>query len=105
MPVDLVAEALRTLGFPVERTGRNDLFLEGAKVSGFAWEAIGGMSVVHGTLLHSTDINVMDLLVGRKKGKYRGTAMALSLIHISRSAGGGACTMRGKALSDRGSDA
>ena len=76
MPVDLVAEALRTLGFPVERTGRNDLFLEGAKVSGFAWEAIGGMSVVHGTLLHSTDINVMDLLVGRKKGKYRGTAMA-----------------------------
>lgn len=74
-PVGLVAEALRTFGLPVERTGRNDLFLEGRKVSGFAWETIGDMCVVHGTVLHSTDIEAMDLLVGRRKAKYRGTAI------------------------------
>lgn len=75
VPVDLMTEALRALGFPVEKTGRNDLFLKGRKVSGFARESVGGMSIVHGTVLHSTDIDAMDLLVGRRKGKYHGTAV------------------------------
>jgi lipoate-protein ligase A len=75
LPVRLVVNALDVLGLPVERGGRNDLFYGGKKVSGMAWESLGRLMVVHGTLLHSTDLETMDLLVGHRKKKYQGTSI------------------------------
>lgn len=73
--VDLVVEALARLGIAVERSGRNDLFFNGRKISGFAWTERDGRVLVHGTVLFSTDIEAMDRLLGGRKAKYAGTAI------------------------------
>lgn len=57
---ELMAEALRTLGVPAELTGRNDIFVEGKKVSGYARRLEGGRALVHGTLLYDVDLTVLQ---------------------------------------------
>lgn len=54
-----LADALRELGIPAERSGRNDVLVEGRKVSGNAFYSSGGNSVVHGTLLFDTNLENM----------------------------------------------
>ena len=54
-----LTEALRTLGLPAEKSGRNDVLVEGRKVSGNAFHQMPDRSVVHGTLLHSTDLEAL----------------------------------------------
>jgi lipoate---protein ligase len=76
LPIEIVIEALSAMGVEVERTGRNDLFWNGRKVSGYAWSERGQHVLVHGTLLFSTDLDVMSALLDRGKPKYRDTAIA-----------------------------
>lgn len=71
-----VLVALASLGVDAQRGGRNDLFWRGRKVSGVAWTQQGGLSIVHGSLLFSTDLGRMERLLGGGKAKYHGTAMA-----------------------------
>ena len=54
-----LTEALRSLGLPAERTGRNDVLVDGRKVSGNAFHMLPDRSIVHGTLLYSTDLEAM----------------------------------------------
>ena len=54
-----LSEALQGLGLPAERSGRNDILVEGRKVSGNAFQMMPDRCVVHGTLLYSTDIDVL----------------------------------------------
>ncbi len=51
-----VAEALRSLGLPVEFSGRNDLLLEGRKVAGVAYCRQGRRCLHHGCILVDTDL-------------------------------------------------
>ncbi len=51
----LVIEALHSLGFAVERNSRNDLLLQGKKISGSAFRHSGGASLHHLTLLVAPD--------------------------------------------------
>lgn len=51
--------ALRKMGIPAERSGRNDILLAGRKFSGNAQFKLGGKTVHHGSLLFSTDLDEM----------------------------------------------
>ena len=55
----LMADALRRLGVPAERSGRNDILVDGRKCSGYAKRLYGTRMMIHGTLMW--DINLEDL--------------------------------------------
>ena len=51
---------LRSLGLSAEKSGRNDILVEGRKVSGNAFHQMPDRSVVHGTLLYDTDFEALE---------------------------------------------
>lgn len=54
-----LSDALRSLGVPAEKSGRNDILVDGRKVSGNAFHQLPDRSIVHGTLLYSTDLEAL----------------------------------------------
>ena len=54
-----LTEALRALGVPAGKSGRNDILVDGRKVSGNAFHQLPDRSIVHGTLLYSTDLEAL----------------------------------------------
>ena len=56
----LVAEALQKLGVPAERSGRNDILVQGRKCSGYAKRMSKNRMMIHGTLMW--DVNLEDLI-------------------------------------------
>lgn len=54
-----LAEALRSLGLDAQKSGRNDILVDGRKVSGNAFHQLPDRSIVHGTLLYSTDLEAL----------------------------------------------
>ena len=52
----LVLDALRTLGVSAEMNGRNDITVDGRKVSGFAKRVYKDRLMVHGTLMYDVDL-------------------------------------------------
>ena len=55
-----ICDALRELGINAEQNGRNDITVNGKKVSGNSQYRAGGRTIHHGTLLFSADINEME---------------------------------------------
>ena len=56
---NMVALILCKLGIEAKATGRNDILINGRKVSGNAFYHIPGHSIVHGTMLYDTDMENM----------------------------------------------
>ena len=54
-----IVEALRTLGVAAELTGRNDIFVDGKKVSGYARRVSHGQEIIHGTLMYDVDLDTL----------------------------------------------
>ena len=54
-----VVDLLNSMGVKAEASGRNDILVNGMKVSGNAFYRCYGKSVVHGTLLYDTDMDNM----------------------------------------------
>lgn len=54
-----LTECLRFLGLRAEKSGRNDILVDGRKVSGNAFHQLPDRSIVHGTLLYSTDLEAL----------------------------------------------
>lgn len=54
-----LCEALRALGVPAEKSGRNDVLVQGRKISGNAFHQLTDRSIVHGTLLYDTDLHAL----------------------------------------------
>jgi lipoic acid synthetase/lipoate-protein ligase A len=54
-----LTECLRGLGLEAERSGRNDILIDERKVSGNAFHQLPDRSIVHGTLLYSTDLEAL----------------------------------------------
>lgn len=54
------ASCLESMGVPAEKSGRNDIIVEGRKVSGNAFQQLPDRSIVHGTLLYSVDFDVLE---------------------------------------------
>lgn len=52
-------KALRALGVDAELTGRNDIFVDGHKVSGYARRVWHDREIVHGTLMYDVDIDTL----------------------------------------------
>lgn len=52
-------DALRSLGVDAELTGRNDIFVDGRKVSGYARRVWHDREIVHGTLMYDVDIDTL----------------------------------------------
>lgn len=55
----LVEHVLQKLGLDAKSTGRNDILIDGKKVSGNAFYHLPDRSIVHGTMLFDTDIEQM----------------------------------------------
>ncbi len=56
----LVLKALANLGLNCELSGRNDILLDGKKISGNAFQTTAAKFCHHGTLLVSSDLSVMS---------------------------------------------
>lgn len=59
--LQLIARTLNKLGVQALASGRNDITVDGKKVSGNAFYRVGGRSIVHGTMLFDT--NLEDLVL------------------------------------------
>lgn len=57
--INMVAATLRKLGIDATASGRNDILVDGKKVSGNAFYHIPGRSIVHGTMLYDTNMQNM----------------------------------------------
>ena len=55
----LMMKALQHLGVPATLSGRNDILVEGRKVSGFAKRVCKNRLMVHGTLMYHVDLEVL----------------------------------------------
>jgi lipoate-protein ligase A len=65
-----VVEALRDMGVPAESGGRNDILVDGRKVSGNAQYISSKRMVSHGTLLLNTDLTVLSHALNPKPAKF-----------------------------------
>lgn len=52
-------DMLRSLGVAATGSSRNDIMIDGRKVSGYAFYHIPGRNIVHGTMLYDTDMQNM----------------------------------------------
>ena len=66
-----LTQALRDLGVPAEKSGRNDIMLDGRKISGNAFHQLPDRSIVHGTLLYSTDLEALTEAIRPPEEKLR----------------------------------
>lgn len=54
-----LSACLRSFGLPARKSERNDVMVEGRKVSGNAFHMLPDRSIVHGTLLYSVDMEAL----------------------------------------------
>ncbi len=71
-----ILAALRRLGVPVERTDKNNLMLEGKKISGNSQHANMRRMLSHGTLLFDSDLQLLRQVLQSKLDIIRSRAVA-----------------------------
>lgn len=78
----IVLAALHSLGIPAERTQRNDILVEGRKVSGNAFKHTRERCFHHGTLLVAADLDRLEryLHSAVRATRARGTASVRSMV-------------------------
>ena len=79
---EVILKAMQSLGIPAEKTGRNDLTIEGRKFSGHAYSQSGPYCCHHGTLMLNVDGEKMSryLNVSTRKLKSKGVASVKSRV-------------------------
>ncbi|MBR5963675.1 MAG: lipoate--protein ligase [Bacteroidaceae bacterium] len=65
-----VIDALRDLGVPAEQNGRNDILVEGRKVSGYAKRVWKDRLMVHGTLMYDVDLQALSNVLNVEGSKF-----------------------------------
>lgn len=65
-----VVEALKAMGVPAESGGRNDILVDGRKVSGNSQYIARTRMVSHGTLLLNADLSVLSQALNPKPAKF-----------------------------------
>ncbi len=68
--------ALRELGVEAELTGRNDIFVGGRKVSGYARRVWHDREIVHGTLMYDVDIDTLTRVLDAPGSKMEAKGIA-----------------------------
>ena len=71
-----VADALRTLGVDVVMTGRNDMFVDGRKCSGYARRVSHGREIIHGTLMYDVDLETLAHVLDAPGSKMQAKGIA-----------------------------
>lgn len=71
-----VIEALRSLGVPAELSGRNDILVEGRKVSGYAKRVWKDRLMVHGTLMYDVDLTMLASVLAVSDSKLEAHGIA-----------------------------
>ena len=61
--LDAITACLKTLGLDACKSGRNDIMVGERKVSGNAFHMLPDRSIVHGTLLYSTDFDALETAI------------------------------------------
>ena len=71
-----IADMIKSLGINTELSGRNDILVEGKKVAGSAFYRLKGRSVLHNSLLFSTELEHLEhaLTPGKEKLQSKGVA-------------------------------
>lgn len=64
-----VVKALRGMGVPAQINGRNDLVVDGMKISGSAMRIYKNRLLFHGTLLYSSDLKILAHALNVKQDK------------------------------------
>lgn len=71
-----MVDALRSLGVPAELTGRNDIFVEGKKVSGYARRVSHDQEIIHGTLMYDVDLDTLTHVLDTQGSKMQAKGIA-----------------------------
>ena len=58
-----LTDCLRSLGLDAVKSGRNDILIDGRKVSGNAFHQLPDRSIVHGTLLYDTNMDALETAI------------------------------------------
>ena len=61
--LNAMTECLASFGLNAEKSGRNDILVDGRKVSGNAFQMLPDRSIVHGTMLYSTDFEALETAI------------------------------------------
>lgn len=79
---ETILEAVRSLGVPAEKNGRNDLTADGGKFSGHAYYKSGDQCYHHGTLMVDVDLSPLEryLSVSPLKLQAKGVASVRSRV-------------------------
>ena len=79
---EIMPAALCKLGVPAERSGRNDILVEGRKCSGYAKRLSRDRMMIHGTLMWDVDLDVLTeaLKVPGSKVSAKGIASVRSRV-------------------------
>ena len=78
-----VVQALRKLGLNAEASGRNDIMVDGRKVSGIAQRHLNGRILHHGTLLFSEDLEMANEVLHVDPDKIRSKGVKSVRSHIA----------------------
>ena len=72
----IMAQALQELGIAATLSGRNDILVEGRKVSGFAKRVCKDRLMVHGTLMYDVDVEVLTQVLTPSTNKLQSKGIA-----------------------------
>ena len=72
----LMMKALQELNVPAVLSGRNDILLEGKKVSGFAKRVCKNRLMVHGTLMYNVDLDRLTQVLNPSNTKLKSKGIA-----------------------------
>ncbi len=72
----LMCKALQQLGVPATLSGRNDILVNGKKVSGFAKRVCRNRLMVHGTLMYNVDVDVLTKVLNPSNCKLQSKGIA-----------------------------
>ena len=78
----LAADALHRIGVPVTISGRNDILLDGKKVSGAAFYRTGDRSIMHNTLLVNSDLSILERVITPDKAKLQSKGVQSVRQHV-----------------------
>jgi len=76
----LFCDALRSLGVPAELSGRNDILVDGRKVSGYAKRVWHDRLMIHGTLMYDVDLETLKEALSVPGSKFE-TASGIASVH------------------------
>lgn len=71
-----IADMIKSLGINTELSGRNDILVEGKKVAGSAFYRLKGRSVLHNSLLFSTELEHLSQTLTPSKEKLQSKGVA-----------------------------